>query len=73
MADMDQQSNHSRNDPSSRKEKASTNRRIQKVDFEQMNFEQRRAPYNSGRRNIADREYDRPRAQDSPGPQPDGE
>lgn len=38
--------------------------RIPPVDFEDLNFEQRRAPYNSGSRFITDGEHDQSRCDD---------
>lgn len=40
---------------------------VASVDFNEMNFEQRRAPYNSGSRTIADKEFDEPRVENNPG------
>ncbi len=37
------------------------------VNFEEMNFEQRRAPYNSGKRTIAERKYDKPHQENDTG------
>ena len=32
-------------------------RRVQNVDFDELNYEQRRAPYNSGNRIVNEKEY----------------
>jgi hypothetical protein len=48
-------------EPSSRKEagKAASSRRVPGVNFDELNFEQRRPPYNSGQRTIKDGQYNR--------------
>lgn len=74
MADQEQKPNRSVNEPSNHNQNTSgaLRRKMQGVNFEEMNFEQRRAPYNSGKRNLAEREYDKDRQQEQSGQKRDG-
>ena len=66
MANPEQGLNRDGNEnPSSNTRSESRTSRIPGVDFQDMNFEQRRAPYNSGSRNIPPREYDNHQTNDS--------
>lgn len=69
MAKMKQRLNGDGNESSSRKGAGKNAARVQipAVDFEALNFEQRRAPYNSGSRFIKDKDLEQPGRQDSPG------
>jgi hypothetical protein len=60
MAEPNEDQNRGESEPSGHRNKDTHKVRypISGVNFDEMNFEQRRAPYNSGRRNIADRQYD---------------
>ena len=69
MAKMEQNPDGGRKEPSGHTKKqnnASARRLIQDVNFEEMNFEQRRAPYNSGSRNRSEEQYDENRNEERP-------
>lgn len=69
MAALEQRRNRNGNEsPEQNQNKQKTvGRRVPEVDFEELNFEQRRAPYNSGSRTIGEKEIQKPRQKDTPG------
>lgn len=69
MAKMDEGMNRGSTEPSGRKKNGTdaSRRRIPGVDFEEMNFEQRRPPYNSGNRKEDNNANDRSPENDNPG------
>lgn len=60
MADEKQRMTRGNTEPSSRIKPIGNvpGRHVLGVDFQEMNFEQRRAPYNSGTRTIVENEFD---------------
>ena len=70
MAAQEQETNRSGSHPSSHKQNTTNTqrRKVLGVNFDEMNFEQRRAPYNSGQNNIEERQYDKDRNDDQPDP-----
>ena len=60
MSEKEPGTNRNGNEPSSRNqnEMNASRRKVPDVNFDEMNFEQRRAPYDSGKRNIDARMYD---------------
>jgi len=65
MAEPNEQENRGRSESAGHNTNNtnSSRRSVPDVNFDEMNFEQRRAPYNSGKRTISDREYDKRRDQ----------
>lgn len=61
MAAVEQGMNRGSSEPSGRNKNGRDDSvpRVRNVDFDEMNFEQRRAPYNSGSRTLTDKIYDR--------------
>lgn len=57
------------NEPSgnNKKERDTSPRGVQRVDFDEVNFEQRRAPYNSGSKTLAEKEYTKNRGKSGSG------
>lgn len=75
MAEMKQRLNGDGNESLNRKQtrKGAIVVRMPGVNFEELNFEQRRAPYNSGSRFINDKRHDGPDVEDSAGCEPDND
>jgi len=59
MAEVDQEQDRGREstDHNNEQSKKQGRRRIPGVNFDEMNFEQRRAPYNSGKRYRSEKDY----------------
>lgn len=74
MAEMKQRLNGDGDESSHRKQanKSAIVVQMPGVNFEELNFEQRRAPYNSGSRFINDKKHDRP-IEDNPEHEPDND
>jgi hypothetical protein len=68
MAAMEPGMDRGTQEPSShnKNEGNAPRRRIQEVDFEAMNFEQRRAPYNGARKTVSEKRNERPRDSSAP-------
>lgn len=74
MADKEQEQQRGRMDVSSHdKEQSNTSGRrvIPGVNFEELNFEERRAPYKGGSRNRTERDYGASRGEKRSDPKPD--
>lgn len=69
MAERNEERNRGEREPSGSNEGGqSTRSSMPGVNFDEMNFEQRRAPYNSGKRNVGDRQYDESRIENTSNP-----
>ncbi len=74
MANREQEHKCGRMETGHNRELSNTSERrvILSVDFEEMNFEQRRAPYKEIGRNRAERDYSANQIEKRPDPKPDG-